>query len=642
MRAPKRLLPLISLLLSVAAVVGGCTGSPTNSGGGGGDAAPVPAGPPQITGQPSNVSVTVSTTATFSVVATGKEPLTYQWSLGTTTISSATSPDYITPPTALTDSGDTFTVTVSNSLGSVTSSVAKLTVTAASLDVTTYHNDLARTGQYLSETTLTPTNVNSNTFGLLRTLPVDGRVDAQPLYLSNVTIGGVAHNVVYVVTENDSAYAFDPDSGTQLWQTSVIGTGETYGSSPGTCTAQIGIMETPVIDRGAGPNGAIYLVAMTKNVSTNTYYQRIHALDITTGAELTSLGSPKAITAKYPGQGSGSSGGYVSFDPAQYKERAALLLLNGVVYTTWASHCDTEPYTGWVIGYNENTLAQAVAFDYMPNGAQGSNWASGAGPAADRFGNIYFLSANGTFETDTNEDNFPSKGDFGNAFLKLQLNGSTMSVVDYFTMHNTLLESAADEDFGSGGAMVLPDVEDKYGNLRHLAVGMGKDGIFYVVDRDSMGKFNALYDDIYEELPDVAPLGGLYGAPAYYNGVVYLGGVGQPLEAFPVMNAKLAPVSSTSNVSFNAPGTTPSISANGSTNGILWAVLFIGGGQNRTSLAVLYAFPVTPSGLGPEIYDSSQAGTRDQFSTVTYVVPTVANGKVFVGTPNGVAVFGLL
>jgi hypothetical protein len=632
MCGPKRLVPFASLLLAVAAFGAGCIGSPPSD---------VPLGRPQIASQPANVSVTVTTTATFSVQATGKEPLTYQWSLGSTPISSATSANYITPPTALTDSGGMFTVTVTNSLGSVTSSAAKLTVAPASLDVTTYHNDVARTGQYLSETTLTPSNVNTNTFGLLRTLSVDGRVDAQPLYLSNVTIGGAAHNVVYVVTENDSAYAFDPDSGAQLWQTSMIGSGETYGSSPGTCSAQLGIMATPVIDRTAGPNGAIYLVAMTKNPSSNTYYQRIHALDITTGAELASLGSPKTITAKYPGRGAGSSGGYVVFDPAQYKERAALLLLNGVIYTTWASHCDVEPYTGWVIGFSEKTLELATVFNYIPNGSQGSNWASGAGPAADRFGNIYFLSANGTFDTDTNEDKFPSKGDFGNAFLKLQPSGPAMTVLDYFTMHNTVEESAADEDFGSGGALILPDVVDANNNLRHLAVGMGKDGILYVLDRDSMGKFNPVNDDVYQALLDAAPLGGLYGALAYYNGVVYLGGVGQALEAYPVINAKLGPVSSTSNVTFSPPGTTPSISANGSTNGIVWAVLFIGGGSNGTSLAYLYAFPVTPNGLGPEIYDSSQASARDLFYTNVYIVPTVANGKVFVGTPNGVVVFGL-
>jgi len=635
MRGPGRILPLVSLLLSVAAVGGGCVGNQRNGGGAIGVADASSTGAPSIISQPTNASVTVSTTATFSVQATGAPPLSYQWSLGTTVIAGATSTNYITPPTALADSGDTFTVTVSNSLGSVTSSVAKLTVVAASLDVTTYHNDVARTGQYLSETALTPSNVNYNSFGLLRTLLVDGRVDAQPLYLSNVTIGGAAHNVVYVATENDSAYAFDPDSGAQLWQTSVVGAGETFGSSPGSCESQLGIMATPVIDRAAGPNGAIFLVAMTRNSSNNAYYQRLHALDITTGAELTSLGSPRTITAKFPGRGAGSSAGVVSFDPGQYKERAALLLLNGVIYTTWASHCDTDPYTGWVIAYAEKTLAQTSVFNYVPNGSEGSNWASGAGPAADRFGNIYFLSANGTFDMEMNDDNFPATGDFGNAFLKLQLNGSTISVMDYFTMHNTQAESDADEDFGSGGAMVLPDVTDASNNVRHLAVGMGKDGIFYVVDRDAMGKFNPVTDNIYQEMPDVAPLGGEYGAPSYYNGMVYLGAVGEPIEAFPIIGAKLGAVSSASDVSFNAPGATPVISANGSTNGIVWAVLY-------TSPAVLFAFPVTPNGLGSQIYNSNQAGTRDEFLTNKFIAPTVANGKVFVETPNGVAVFGLL
>lgn len=639
MREPKRRVLCMLCLLSVAMGGWGCIGNPIVKNDGNDITAGdyVPTGPASITIQPTNATVTVASTATFSVVATGASPLSYQWSLGTTAISGATSASYITPPTALTDSGDKFTLTVSNSLGSVTSSpAATLTVTPVSLDVTTYHNDVARTGQYLSETTLTPSNVAYSTFGLLRTLGVDGKVDGEPLYLSNLTLGGGVHNVVYVVTENDSVYAFDPDSGAQLWQTSMIGAGESVGSSPTSCEPQLGIMATPVIDRAAGPNGAIFLVAMTKNTSTGAYYQRIHALDVTTGAELTSLGSPQNVTGKYPGRGENSSGGNVIFDPAQYKERAALLLLNGLIYTTWASHCDLEPYTGWVIAYNENTLTQASVFNYEPNGSGGSNWASGAGPAADRFGNVYFLVANGTFDLDTDDDDFPVRGDYGNAFLKLQLNGSIISVLDYFTMYNTNTESEADEDLGSGGAMVLPDVADANNNIRHLAVGMGKDGMLYVVDRDSMGRFHYTSDNIYQEIPVAVESGGEFGAPAYYNGLVYFGAISEPLQVFPVVAAKVASTpSSASYEFFNFPGTVPSISANGTANGVVWTV-------ENTSPAVLHAYPATASGLGTELYNSTQAGTRDQFSTNKFITPMIANGKVFVEMPNGVAVFGLL
>ncbi|MGA8233225.1 MAG: hypothetical protein WB795_17260 [Candidatus Acidiferrales bacterium] len=594
---------------------------------------------PIITTEPANVSVTVGSTATFSVVATGTAPLSYQWSRGGTAISGATAASYTTAPTVITDNGATFTVVVSNSVGSATSApAAKLTVSAVAVNVTTYHNDAARTGQNLNEITLTPSNVNSTNFGLLRTLSVDGKVDAEPLYLTGLTVGGAKHNVLYVVTENDSVYAFDPDTGTQLWKTSVIGTGEITGDGQGCdqVVPQIGITSTPVIDTTLGPNGAIYVVAMTKNTTSGAYIQRIHALDITTGAELTTLGSPQAITGTYPGTGDGSSGGNVTFAPAAYKERAALLLLNGVIYTTWASHCDAGLYTGWVMAYSESTLAQVSVFNFVPNGSKGASWSAGAGPAADEFGNVYFLAANGTFDTTLDANNFPSMQDYGNAFLKLQLNGSTISVPDYFTMHNTVAESDADEDLGSGGALVLPDMTDANNNTRHLAVGMGKDAIIYVVDRDAMGEFNPTADNVYQEITGQAAADGEYGAPAYYNGLLYYGAVDDMLKVFPITAAKVATTpSSMTTESFTYPGTTPSISANGTTNGIVWTV-------ENTSPAVLHAYPATASGLATELYNSNQAGTRDQFPNNKFITPMIANGKVFVGTSAGVAVFGLL
>jgi hypothetical protein len=500
------------------------------------------------------------------------------------------------------------------------------------VDVVTFHNDIGRTGQNQQETVLTPANVNSTSFGKLGVLSVDGKVDAQPLVVSGLTINGKSHTAVFVETEHGSVYAFDADSRAQLWRVSVLGSGETPSDDRGCgqISPEIGVTDTPVIDRQRSPNGAIYLVAMSKDGSGG-YHQRLHALDLTTGAELS--GSPREVVAQFPGNGANSSGGNVIFDPKKYAERAGLLLLNGKIYTGWTSHCDSQPYTGWIIAYDAATLTQSAVLNLTPNGSEGSIWMSGGGLAADGSGNIFFLDANGTFDTTLDSNGFPSQGDFGNAFLKLSTSGG-LSVADYFSPYNTGAQSAADVDLGSGGALLLPDLQDASGNTRHLALGGGKMKDIYVVDRDSMGKFNPAKNNNYEELP-TAISGALFSTPAYFNGTVYVGAVGDHLKAFTISNARL-PQQATkqTGTSFRYPGATPSISSNGTSDGIVWAA-------ENGDPAVLHAYDA--SDLSKELYNSQQAGSRDSFGTGNkFIAPTIANGKVFVGTTNGVGVFGLL
>jgi len=505
----------------------------------------------------------------------------------------------------------------------------------STVNVLTVHNDNARTGQNLNETILTPSNVNSANFGKLGLLSVDGLVDAEPLYVSNLTVAGSVHNVVFVVTEHASVYAFDADTFTQLWRVTVLGPGETTSDNRGCShvTPEIGITSTPVIDLSAGTHGAIFTVAMSKD-NSGTYHQRLHALDLTTGVELN--GSPVAIQASFPGTGANSSNGNVVFDPKQYKERAGLLWLNHVIYTSWASHCDDAPYTGWLISYSESTLQRASVLNVTPNGSDGAIWMAGAGLAADTLGNIYFLDANGTFDDTLDANSFPVHGDFGNAFLKLSTSGNNLAVADYFTMFNTDAESGVDEDLGSGGALVMPDLIDGSGKTWHLAVGAGKDGHIYVVNCDSMGKFNTNNDNaIYQEV-DGALSGGVFSMPAYFNNTVYFGAVGDSLKAFSISNAKLAAAAaSKSATAFAYPGTSPSVSANGSTNGIVWAV------ENSGGAGILHAYDAT--NLANELYNSNQAANnRDRFSDNKFITPMIANGKVYVGTPTSVIVFGLL
>lgn len=500
--------------------------------------------------------------------------------------------------------------------------------------VLTWHNDNARTGQNLKETSLTPANVNASMFGKLFMVPVDGQVDTQPLYVPSVAIPGQGRlNVMLVATEHDSAYAFDADAGTQLWQVSLLGANETPSDDRGCdqILPEIGITATPVIDLQTGAHGTMYVVAMSKDASGN-YHQRLHALDLTTGAE--EFGGPTEIQATYPGSGAEGSGGTLTFDPQLHKERAALLLVNGVVYTSWSSHCDGGPYTSWVIGYDHATLRQASVLNLVPNGLGGGIWQAGAGPAADSNGNVYLLTGNGTFDATLNASGFPAGADYGNSFVKIAAGGQKLAVADYFTMAATTAESNDDLDLGSGGILLLPPVTDAQGRTRTLGVGAGKDQNIYVVDLANLGGFNSNADAIYQELPSA--VNPVFSTPAWFNNTLYYGAASYPLMAFQFAKGVFAPapVAQTSTW-FGYPGATPSISANGSANGIVWAI-------ENVSPAVLHAYDAS-NGLN-ELYNSSQAPNgRDQLGQASqFIVPTVANGKVYVGISNGVGVFGLL
>jgi uncharacterized protein (TIGR03437 family) len=505
--------------------------------------------------------------------------------------------------------------------------VASVALLSAQPAVLTWHNDNARTGQNLQETILTPATVNAAVFGRLATISVDGKVDAQPLYVASLTIPGQGlHNVLYIATEHDSVYAFDADTFSQLLHVSLAGAGETPSDDRGCSqvTPEIGITATPAIDLKAGPHGTMYVIAMSKTTA-GEYHHRLHALDLTTLGE--QFSGPVEIEATFPGAGIENT-----FIPAQHVERPGLLILNGAVYTSWGSHCDAEPYAGWVLSYDEMTLAQTGVLNLEPNGQEGGIWAAGSGPAADANGNIYLLTGNGTFDAALNSSNFPARGDFGNAFVKIATSGPP-SVTDYFTMTNTVAESAGDVDLGSGGLLLLPPLSDAQGQAVSLAAGAGKDGNIYIVNQNGMGKFDPGMDSIYQLISKALP-GGAWSSPAWFNGTLYYAGVGDSLKAFKFSSGSFSLASHSSNT-FTYPGATPSISANGTLNGIVWTA-------DNQNPAILHAYDATD--VSVELYNSNQATSqRDQFGAGNkFIVPTIANGKVYVGTTSGVGVFGLL
>lgn len=492
--------------------------------------------------------------------------------------------------------------------------------------VLTWHNDNARTGQNVLETKLTPANVHFRSFGRLATINVDGKVDAQPLYVSGLSIASQGtHNTLFVATEHDSLYAFDADTFALLLHVSLLSGNEVPSDDRGCgqVTPEIGITSTPAIDLQAGPHGTIYVVSMSKDQS-GKYHHRLHALDLTTFAE--QFNGPVEVQATSSG-----TGVETNFVPAVHKERPGLLIAHDRIYTTWGSHCDGGAYAGWLLSYSRTLLTQVGALNVEPNGNGGGIWSSGAGPAADASGNVYLLTGNGTFDTTLNSSGFPEKSDFGNAVVKVSTTGA-LTVADYFTMTDTVSESSADADLGSGGLVLLPPLNNAHGQPVSLAVAAGKDSNIYVLDQSNMGRFNPNRDFIYQLLPNALPAGS-WSTPAWFNGKLYYGGVEDTLKAFAFTNGAFGLASHSSN-RFAYPGTTPSISANGTANGIVWAV------ENQTT-AVLHAYDAAD--VSKELYNSNQAAAgRDHFGSGNkFIVPTIVNGKVYVGTTNGVGVFGL-
>ncbi len=589
---------------------------------------------PTITVQPQNQTVSSGQTATFSVTAAGTAPLNYQWQMNSTNISGATSQSYTTPVTSSTDSGEQFRVVVTNTVGNVTSNQATLTVTAATaggIDVVTHHYDISRSGVNANESLLTTANVNSTSFGKLGEFTVDGQIDGQALYLHQLSIPGQGtKNVLYVATENDSVYALDADSitgtsATVLWKTSVVGSGETpapLSSMPCGNINPNGVTATPVIDR---TRNAIYVVAMSKDAS-NHIIDRLHALDLTTGLEL--FGGPTTITATYPGTGGNSQNGTVAFDTTVQHERAALLESGNTIYMSWSGlDGDCGKYSAWVMAYSADTLAQSSVIDLVPNNDGAGIWMGGGGPAADASGDVYVTTGNGFGDTPG------TNSSYGNSLVKLSGSGA-LSVVDYFTPFNTISDDNADLDLASAAPLLLPDLVDANSITRHLAIAAGKDTQLYVASRDNMGQFNAMQNNIFQEFTLSPNMN--FSSPVYFNGTVYICPSGQPVKAFPVTNALLATTPSTQSAhQFSGTGAVVSVSANGTSDGIVWALDWGAG--------TLYAYDATD--LTKNIYNSGQAaGNRDHFSTVGghFITPMVTNGRVYFGTGSSVVVFGLL
>jgi Putative Ig domain len=591
---------------------------------------------------PATITVSISparggltVTQGLSVTATTSDFGGVNWTTTGGSLSAASSLTGVGVTYTAPSSAGLYTVTAT----SVTSPTTSASATFAATDlaaVATYHNDLARDGANTQEYALTTSNVNTSTFGKLFSCTVDGAVYAQPLWLSNVTVNGAKRNVVFVATQHDSLFAFDADSNTSpctpLWNVSLIdsnhggSSGETtvpsgtsgflVGAGNGDITPEVGVTGTPVIDPSTG---TLYVVSKSVNPSGPTFYQRLHAIDITTGNE--KLGGPASITASnvtYPGSGDGGS--KVSFDAGPEGQRPGLALVNGVVYVAWASHEDNPPYYGWIVGFNASDLAVASIFNATPNAQYGGIWMSGGAPAADANGNVYVLTANGAFDAQNGGK------DYGDSFLQLSDN---LIVSSYFTPSDQANDNANDNDFGAGGSAVVLNLTS--GSPKHLVVGGGKDGTLYLLNGDNMGgfgDFNAL---------QFFNIGNpIFASGAFWNNNFYIAGVHGPLVAYSfntTTNSFNPSVSTQSAISFGFPGTTPSVSSSASNNGIVWALDnsdYCTAQSPGCGPALLHAYDAT--NLTNELWNSGMVGADAAGHAVKFVVPTIANGKVYVGT----------
>jgi hypothetical protein len=620
---------------------------------------PNPASRVIVSVSPKRAATTNRQTQVFSATVTGNSNTRVTWAVdavpgGNAAIGTIDANGKYTPPST----GGTHTITSTSVADPTQSAAASMAVTDLT-GVYTYHNDLFRGGTNMHEFALTPASVNTTTFGKLFSCPVDGAIYAQPLWVANLSIGGAPHNVIIVATQHDSVYAFDADASPcmMLWHANLLdsahgGTagensvpsghlGGLVGNGGGDIESEVGITGTPVIDPGTNT-----LYAVSKSVNGNTqFFQRLHALDLTNGSEKLNGNKPMLISASVPGDGDGSSGGNVPFDPQNENQRPGLALVNGVVYVAWGSHEDHDPYHGWIIGYMASTLQQApgAIFNTTPNHvgivsySRGGIWMGGGAPAADASNNLYLITGNGTYDGLTN---------FGDSIVRLNTSGG-LSAGDWFTPNDEAMLDQSDKDLGSGASTILVDLPSA--PVHQLLIGGGKEGTLYLLDRTNLGHFTPTNSGVVQSFPASTAI---YATPAFWNNTLYYAGDGDKLKAFtldPVQGLFTpiaGPSASSQSVSlYGFPGATPSVSASSSTaNGIVWALdsSQYGYPAGTNGPAVLHAYDAT--NLNTELWNSSQgAANRDTAgNAVKFTVPTVANGKVYVGTRTEVDVYGLL
>jgi hypothetical protein len=616
------LLNTVSFFLALATLLQGC--------GGGSDGVENPSAPIAVTLSPKlgGVTITQQIQMTASVANdVGTDGVTWSVTAGGTltgqtktvaSFSAATAGVYTVSATSVADHTKSATVTIG---------VTDLQ------GVYTYHNDLARDGANTQENALTASRVGTSTFGKLFSCTADGAIYAQPLWVANLTISAAKHNVVFVATEHDSLYAFDADASPciQYWHANLIDsahgatpgettvpsglTGYKVGNGGGDITPEVGITGTPVIDPSTS---TLYAVSKSMNSGGTTFYQRFHAIDLTSGNE--KFGVPANITSSitFPGTGDGNT--TVSFNAVTQNQRSGLALVKGVVYVAWASHGDFAPYYGWVVGFDASTLAVTNVLNVSPNVQYGGIWMGGGAPSADSDDNLYVITGNGQFDVTSGGD------DYGDSFLQLS---PGLTVSSFFTPSDQVTDYANDVDFGSGGAAVVMNLAS--GALKHLVIGGGKDGTLYLLNGDNMG---GLGDSNARQYFNVGA--GVFATGAFWNSYYYIAPINAPLSSYSFNSSTdLFDTAnpSQSSTSYGNRGATPSVSSTGSTNGIVWALdnsNYCTHYSPGCGPAVLHAYDATT--LSSDLWNSSMISTDAAGNAIKYTVPTVANGKVYVGT----------
>jgi hypothetical protein len=565
---------------------------------------------------PAGTLVQPGKTAQFTATIQGLSDTAVSWSVdgtngGSSSVGTISSSGLYAAPNA-TGAHTVAAASVANPSSKVTSKLIVVNQTSGS--VLTYHNDDARDGAYTQETSLTPSVVNSSTFGKLRSYPVDGQIYAQPLYVPQLAIGGGSHNVVFVATENDTVYAFDADGlqSAPLWTKSLgvpVPKHDEEGVSP-----LLGITSTPVIDI---TSNTMYVLAEANN---GPFF--LHALDLTTGAE--KFTGPVNVTGSVPGSGWDNSGGTINLEPACYQRTGlALNPVNHQIYIGFG-HCNH----GWLLAYDKTSLQRTAIFNDTPDGAGGGSWNGGGAPAIDDQSGDVFIT------TGVDQDDPPSG--YNDSFLRLAMND--LSVLDFFQPDNAAYLAANDADLGSGSPILMPDNSS---STPHEVIGGGKDGKVFVVNRDNMGAFSATSNNVIQTVQTgVRQYDNIFSTPVYWNGFFYIHSEGDMLRQFTWSNGLLSnsPVFTGGPVLY-VHGATPSLSANGTSNGIVWEI--DNSNHDNGGASVLRAYDAT--NVGKELYDSTQAGSRDAAgSALKFTVPTIAGGKVFVGTSNELDIYGLL